>query len=206
MERSLFAKLSGELRNRIYELAVIFDHSVIISSPFRSPSHIPRPRFTVKDPKADAEREWVQPPLLRTCKQIRSESIGLFYSQNNFLVSVSSGYDDPSQSFKRDIDYAIWWLKSEEEVNRHLGQRLEVKITAHWLGWKSDWRERRSLYQSLAETLTSCVQNSHRFRVVALLLTWSLLPPCGEEQQALIVSGFEDVGITVKLVNLYPYK
>ena len=61
-----------ELRNRIYNEVLVSDNAIVISKRARTP--------------------YYQPALLRTCRQIRSEAISLFYSLNQFPATLES-YD-----------------------------------------------------------------------------------------------------------------
>ncbi|KAK3713458.1 hypothetical protein LTR37_008416 [Vermiconidia calcicola] len=67
-EPNRLLKLPAELRNRIYELALLR-----IKSPQRAASFIRTPAMSL-------EMRVMQPPLACTCKQIRNETLPLFYS------------------------------------------------------------------------------------------------------------------------------
>jgi len=69
--------LPAELRNSIYAFALILDHAVYATD-------------------GDGH-EQESPALLRTCKQIRTEAMGLFYSVNNmFIISIQKGEPEPA--------------------------------------------------------------------------------------------------------------
>lgn len=70
-------RLPAELRNRIYELVLMFRH----------------PLGAHRDLMGDWEAEMTpcnvaQPALARTCRAIRSESLPIFYAQNTFVVTL----------------------------------------------------------------------------------------------------------------------
>ena len=59
-------KIPLELRNRIYESTVISNKRIDISAPWNKE----------------------QPGLLRTCRQVRNEALGIYYNDNNFSFTV----------------------------------------------------------------------------------------------------------------------
>ena len=64
---SLLLKLPAELRNRIYRTALVSSDALDVTD---------KPRPT-------------EPALLATCKQIRTEALGIYYSENSFLLSIN---------------------------------------------------------------------------------------------------------------------
>lgn len=84
--------LAAELRNTIYRLVLIPPHPIDVSN-LRHPS---------------------EPGLLATCKQVRREATGMYYSENEF--SISMGVDNPDQSrywnFGRWLPRGMTWLRS----------------------------------------------------------------------------------------------
>ena len=79
-QTSPLLKLPPELRDRIYEFAVLSPHVVILT------------RWTVDVSwdmygSAPIDRSLVaQPALTKTCRQIRAEALAVFYSSTTFLV------------------------------------------------------------------------------------------------------------------------
>lgn len=69
MDKSPLARLPAELRNNIYELA-LSEHMVHIRDPY--------------------VRLWRPPALLHSPRQIRSESILIYYAANSFQISSCS--------------------------------------------------------------------------------------------------------------------
>ncbi|KAF2480888.1 hypothetical protein BDY17DRAFT_201991 [Neohortaea acidophila] len=67
MDNSPFARLSPELRNMIWKLAVTQNRPISLDC-YENP----------------------EPPITRVCEQIRQESIGLFYGGNIFLESLGN--------------------------------------------------------------------------------------------------------------------
>lgn len=72
--RFCFLLLPAEIRNKIYRNSL------------------------VEDPSANRIRVLVQPPLLRTNKQIRSEALAMYYGENRFVLYI------PRPSNKQDPD------------------------------------------------------------------------------------------------------
>lgn len=74
MDSSPFSKLSAELRNEIYELALSFENTIFITN-----TSDYRLKSSTKHPTA----------LLQTCRQIRAEATKMFYANNAFRVCDS---------------------------------------------------------------------------------------------------------------------
>lgn len=66
MDDSPLSRLPAELRNRIYELALLQDDSITIS--------------------LNGKRRWRPPAHLSTCNQIRAEASSIYYAGNTFTV------------------------------------------------------------------------------------------------------------------------
>lgn len=76
MEISNLNKLSAELRNAIYELVLVQDKPLVVCRKHLTP-----------------ELTAVQPALTRVCRQIREETLGMFYHGNTFVMEVISVFD-----------------------------------------------------------------------------------------------------------------
>jgi hypothetical protein len=61
-----FFRIPGELRNRIYREVLVPEPYIYLSQDDYGP----------------------QPPLLRTCTQIRTEAMGIYYLENNFRAYI----------------------------------------------------------------------------------------------------------------------
>ncbi|KAM3417274.1 hypothetical protein BST61_g5530 [Cercospora zeina] len=72
MENSPFGKLSAELRNNIYKLVLEADKPLAVCS--QSPD-----LYTA-----------AQPPITRVCRQIREETLQMFYHSNTFAAEIMS--------------------------------------------------------------------------------------------------------------------
>ncbi|KAK5115831.1 hypothetical protein LTR85_009425 [Meristemomyces frigidus] len=76
MDHSPLSRLPAELRNRIYELALHQDTPV-------------RARFANQRPRLQFKYTDNALALVRSCKQIRAESAGLFCSANSFRIELN---------------------------------------------------------------------------------------------------------------------
>lgn len=68
MEHSPFSRLPQELRNEIYHLALIEEDTVQINT--------------------ELHRVWKAPPLLHTCRQIRTEALPIYFGNNAFASAA----------------------------------------------------------------------------------------------------------------------
>lgn len=69
MDNSPLTQLPAEVRNRIYELALITAKAVVIS-------------------KHERSAPWQAPALLQSCRQIRKEGSWIYYSANIFTMNM----------------------------------------------------------------------------------------------------------------------
>lgn len=65
-DRLSLLRLPAELRNRVWELALIDTHPIVVD-----------------------QSNYRQPALLRTCSQIRNEAAAIYYEQNTFADDIS---------------------------------------------------------------------------------------------------------------------
>ncbi|KAK5127539.1 hypothetical protein LTR85_006879 [Meristemomyces frigidus] len=77
-----FFDLPPELRNRIYRFALVENASVRIE-----------------------RTGYARPPLLRTSRQIRAESLSIYYSENKFTVSMRAYDSTLSLNFTSSLPY-----------------------------------------------------------------------------------------------------
>ena len=103
-----FLRLPAELRNRIYELTVV-DLSRVISVvddfPYR------------KNIKAEV----AQPPITKVCRQLRTESLPVFYGANVFKIEAQSRFRNALVPNR-----AIAWLRAIGAANRSRLKHLYV--------------------------------------------------------------------------------
>ena len=82
MENSPFRSLATELRNRIWKLAITNEEDHIDVDVSHS------------------DGEWIQQSITRTCKQIRAESLTMFYAENRFRITIPDGCDDVESEYE----------------------------------------------------------------------------------------------------------
>ncbi|CAK1366965.1 unnamed protein product [Cercospora beticola] len=86
--RCLFFELSAELRNEIYELALVKSEEIEIT-----------------------KETFAQPALLRTCRQIRAEAVQIYYSRNEFYTTISRLDASLLRAFGQQQSHEEVWLK-----------------------------------------------------------------------------------------------
>ncbi|KAK5686523.1 hypothetical protein LTS10_002643 [Elasticomyces elasticus] len=99
--------LPPELRNRIFELAVVEPFAISIGQSVNRRL----PNRTIAHDRAILQ----QPPLTRVNHQTRSEALAIFYGQNTFVVDHSS-FDIRSDVVK------AWCAFANETAQKHLGK------------------------------------------------------------------------------------
>lgn len=125
-----FLQLSAELRNRIYELALIHPQTRYV------PCRCPWSEMTIgsiEDPVCH------QPPLTRLCRQIRNESLPVYYGNNVFIVD----YDDIH--YRRGVQCKIetGWLRAIGPHNRRSLQKVNIYCHSDAESRAEEYVERR---------------------------------------------------------------
>ncbi|CAK4034163.1 Hypothetical predicted protein [Lecanosticta acicola] len=163
-QTSRLLDLPGELRNRIYREALLEDPVTVTASSF------------------------IEPGIIRACKQTRSEAGPIFYAENEFEIEV--------RAYNSDV--IIQWQKVGEKVE-HEFKVGEVRSrvasgqqTPHWANFEQ-W-----LHRVRAKVITvrweppspedgggaerRCLRNLYRFAELASHLGdseyWSVLSDC----------------------------
>lgn len=106
MEKSPLARLHPELRNAIYDEVLVQEHPISVSS---------------RTWLYDGERRPALAALLQTCRRIRDEAKGIFYSVNSFLITTISRRDT--------YDVLQIWLRALQYDTRKLLTRIFVNET-----------------------------------------------------------------------------
>lgn len=134
MQNSPLEKLPAELRNKIYRLVVSDNKPLTVCA--RSPGY----------------HKAIQPPITRVCRQIRDESLTMFYHCNEFVFEVT-----PAESWTEtrwDIADRVWeierWLHSTSENYRAAIRGLLIVC-----GSNCRAPDCESMWQVLAEMLES---------------------------------------------------
>jgi hypothetical protein len=118
MEHSPLNRLSAELRNHIWQLVVSFEDSLLI--------------------KANASLNARQHPLTRTCRQIRNETIAMFYAHNKFMGTFAlqrlPGNYGHTRIAGKDLDVLLAWLECLSTARHDLISRLNIRIEGEIAG------------------------------------------------------------------------
>ena len=156
MEASPLIELPGEIRNRIYELALFQSGGITVFVSASRP-HLFKPTET-SDILA----------LTKTCKDIRYESSPIFYETNKFsLISKYLG-----EQYSGDIRHARntqWetglclWLNHLGERNINALSHVEIDIGTSFLynyvpSSESIWRSVASVLDHFADTTLVCMK------------------------------------------------
>ena len=139
--------LPAEIRNSIYELALVPESEIMIKVPkryselelaFMSASEY---RSRVSAYSSDTESAFSQPPLARVSKQIRKETLPIFYGGNSFVVGCA--LDSPDGSvitsalsciglFNRKLLRTVWipaWItRGEDSPGLAVGMDVEEHL------------------------------------------------------------------------------
>ena len=94
MDASPLGRLPAELRNRIYELVLIFPTFIEIEPSSQHAERPKAPELLGSNPNTFA--------LVKTCKQVHSESSAIIYADNTFDFS---DWEQPSQSLRCFNDF-----------------------------------------------------------------------------------------------------
>ncbi|GAB7364779.1 hypothetical protein MBLNU230_g5577t1 [Neophaeotheca triangularis] len=153
MNNSPFNKLPPEIRNIIWELTVTSptDIDVTNSQDYRKghePSRSQRINYrTLFQPskhskKMTADRQ--QPPLTLSCRQIRNESLGLYYSANTFIHMLIVPFYAPDflDRTGAPLKRLTTWLKAIHPVNLPALRKIKITLPGSWCTWPGDpWKK-----------------------------------------------------------------
>ncbi|KAK5136949.1 hypothetical protein LTR08_001456 [Meristemomyces frigidus] len=88
MDASPFSRLSAELRNRIYELALIEPYGIVLTMEARRNTLATSPSIGVHDlKKVNLHNPRPSTALLRVCRQIRDETRSMYVSVNKLVIN-----------------------------------------------------------------------------------------------------------------------
>ncbi|KAK3652162.1 hypothetical protein LTR56_005293 [Elasticomyces elasticus] len=121
-----FLDLPSELRNMIYELTVTTaDQRVLYTGHIHSWCDLvpyglkPAHPWKIYPTGLDAH----QPPITRVSRQLRNETLGMFYAANTFAI-VLPGYGWPTA--RRSVDVFLRWAKAIGADNRRAITKLYI--------------------------------------------------------------------------------
>ncbi|KAK4501802.1 hypothetical protein PRZ48_007611 [Zasmidium cellare] len=132
MDNSPFNKLSAEIRNQIWELALASDQPILrIGHPFpMQPLQLP--------------------PLTRTSKQIRAETRLLYYTANavsGTILTNDPANTNPDQAFRQSVDMIISWARTTTPPWYHKAiGTLELYIPLYYMTWDHESWDARTGY------------------------------------------------------------
>ena len=123
MLRANFLTIPGELRNKIYRLALISDGKIVV-----------------------ARGQFAEPDLLRTCRQIRTEATKIYYLENEWAIDYPNWEYATAEAFVHHVQLVqgvafarmkIYWQNSGSHRNR--ANLLELARVLHegkrGMGW-----------------------------------------------------------------------
>ena len=111
-------RLPPELRVKIYELVL--------------------PRSTTR--YFDEDDYATQPELTRVCRQIRNESLLLFYNNNSFGAWFRYDRDEPDAEYPDTMQAATEWIQCTPVTCHQAVKRLELSIRFQEKMKIKDWR------------------------------------------------------------------
>ena len=171
MDDSLLATLPVELRNMIYRFA--FTHS----TPFKLLADSIWSSQLCLTPDVQQQRRTA---LLLTCKQVRTESIDIFYSTETFMVDTRC----PEEFDILPINFLHSLSLQDRRQLRNFSIRYEgIPTSYHDPGYAPEVCRRlfRSMLELLrqARSLPGCrVQYLFHLDILSPALSYQLLPPC----------------------------
>jgi len=108
MDHSPLHDLPPEIRNRIWQYAVFEPEDVLIKQPTYQ------------------RASWMQPGITRTCKQIRQETLHMFYACNTFVAKMHPCTGQGSRGHNKTIK---WLRRTKQEYHALIaGLRLEFSV------------------------------------------------------------------------------
>lgn len=160
MENSPFNNLSAELRNEIWQLALKSDTPLAIGG------------TSAHGPTA------AQPPLTRVCKQIRLETIKMFYCSNTFAMemkcvncasNVFCAYTMGSKAY--DLKNWLRFISTNKyhEAISKMGLVVWVPAMGN-CGWIGDWK--MSLLNGLQTYGFDGAHENRRLKVTVRMACW----------------------------------
>ena len=114
-----FTDLPAEIRNRIYEYALVTDRTIFTYTYF----DLPRPLANLfMEDLEELSQTLAQPALTRTCQSVRAETLPISYGANR-----SSGFLENVRNYRRHcFEQTMAWLEIIGPVNRELLRRFQA--------------------------------------------------------------------------------
>jgi len=112
MDHSPLHDLPLEIRNRIWQYTVFEPDDVLIKQPtYRQAS-------------------WMQPGITRTCKQVRQETLHMFYACNIFVAKM----DPHTWQGSRGQNKTVKWLRRTKQEYHALIAGLRIEFSVGYVG------------------------------------------------------------------------
>lgn len=149
--------LPAELRNRIYEYAVVLDCAILIIR--QSSIFVADPSGrTMYAPTSRVSSAARQPGLTRTCRLCRSECLGLFYCSNDFQMGavgkLSTVRMPTGQEYVDNVvETLARWLEAMGEGNRKSMRAFDVLDDRK----PTDYERRSSIFQTFEQKISACI-------------------------------------------------
>ncbi|KAK4623073.1 uncharacterized protein CLAFUR5_06851 [Fulvia fulva] len=161
MDQSPLNKLPAELRNRIYELVL----------PRPGPCQI---RKTIYRKSIYGEQEAEQPAMTRTCRQIRHESLTMFYASRDFCVNIIEPQDSTcyytnlvERDFQQKISIFKTWLECTRTHHSAI-QLLSLRIEMNERAFRQVQKGYRSATNELGHLLLQYGFQHPRLRITII--------------------------------------
>lgn len=150
MDYSLLSRLSAEIRNRIWLLAVT---GVNDDDDEDKGDNV----FCLDD------GEGTQPSITRTCRQIRAESLLMFYANSEFLawdVDFETPFGAPGPTSEKQlrelIDLICRWLHAVPREYHVVTKKVHIRTHVDVSWWMMDWDIRCDSWEILVRELNAC--------------------------------------------------
>ena len=205
MDISPLSELSRENRNQVYGHILGSRKRLTVSLPY------------VLKNSSPPEQSAFQPAITRTYKQLRSESLLMFYAVNKFEVVTPHGLHDPRYNEHREyFDYRtgstfirdaialacmrVRWTPQAQY--KALGQlSLEMHVNAAPARCTDVYTNYNSLWDQLFSMVAQCYQD--RFNITAMLVAapgitaWTMELNLYED----VKQAFHELGLKVKIAD-----
>ncbi|KAF7189273.1 hypothetical protein HII31_09426 [Pseudocercospora fuligena] len=156
MDKSPLQKLAPELRNRIYEAVLVSDSCLVTT----------------------CENAWfgpilptaTQPLITKVCKQMREETLRLFYNSNTFQILLQIPGNDANTPSKQTLDARNWLLKVDPECHKSvkiLNLYLEFEVLCS--AFRDTLRNVTAELKLLSKLLHRCGYNSSRLQLTVVM-------------------------------------
>ncbi|PPJ51503.1 hypothetical protein CBER1_07969 [Cercospora berteroae] len=187
MENSLLGKLPAELRNNIYKFVLEAEKPLVICSQSRNLNTA------------------TQPSLTRVCRQIRSETLEIFYHSNTFIAEIET-YSETTWSKADGVtdraDQIEKWFNCTTRKHYTTIHDLQLEIASGGWCYHSDIEEE---FKYLIQTLKRLGLVGKKGRKGKMKVIMWLYADCNDDRLVPLVKRlagqfFKECGLKVKVV------